>query len=543
MNLKNKTLYVVDIRSRQKKIKLIENDVQNIEILALTPYSTYLLDILNYKYDTFHKIISLKEFHRLRWKEYYKLEKLFLKAKNYSFLIRELAFILGYKVYIQLLFEYFEVKKKDGFKIIYITDVNFSKSNFTFNISNINEVIHIKTKNKLFSRVNNIIFILKYNFYQKNIKNKFLNILPTKLELNYDNENYRNIFESFNVINIKKDKVIYKEFSSFIEKIEKIFIKNESIEFTLKQLQEVLIKIKEDLLIKNTNLNVKLHPFTILYNNKNYLDILLYTKNKIPKIFMQHGSYLVETVFLKHGEIYPADINFVFNDYTKKLFERNGAKKVYSVGSVNFNYLIHNKKEKYDFLYIVYCTNYTYPGVFISTESSLQSVDGTDIYMRHKSIIELFGTQFRDKKICIKIQPGIFVGSMLYVPFFELSKKFKNITIEFTVPISKLIEKSTYIISDYFSSEFINREVHYKRDIILFKGLPFLLPKDVLDDMEKMFILVDTVNDLEEKVKNIEEITKNRKRYDDIIEYYSSKKCDTKKVVNDILKKELNARR
>ena len=43
-------------------------------------------------------------------------------------------------------------------------------------------------------------------------------------------------------------------------------------------------------------------------------------------------------------------------------------------------------------------------------------------------------------------------------------------------------------------------------------------------------------------MENIEKITKNRKRYDDIIEYYSSKKCDTKKVVTQILEKELNAR-
>jgi len=61
--------------------------------------------------------------------------------------------------------------------------------------------------------------------------------------------------------------------------------------------------------------------------------------------------------------------------------------------------------------------------------------------------------------------------------------------------------------------------------------------------MEKMFILVDDINELQEKIENIEEISKNRKRYDDIIEFYSSKNCDTKKVVNAILKKELNARR
>ena len=84
--------------------------------------------------------------------------------------------------------------------------------------------------------------------------------------------------------------------------------------------------------------------------------------------------------------------------------------------------------------------------------------------------------------------------------------------------------------------------MHYKRDIILFKGVPTPLPEKTIEDMKKMFILIDTLEDLKEKVANIEKIAKNRKRYDDIIEYYSSKKCDTKKVVTQILEKELNAR-
>ena len=101
-----------------------------------------------------------------------------------------------------------------------------------------------------------------------------------------------------------------------------------------------------------------------------------------------------------------------------------------------------------------------------------------------------------------------------------------------------LVEKSKYIISDYFSSEFLNRELHYQRDIILFSKTPTPLPKETIEDMKKMFILVDDINELQEKIENIEEISKNRKKYDEIIEYYSSRKCDTKRVVLDILKKE-----
>ncbi len=57
--------------------------------------------------------------------------------------------------------------------------------------------------------------------------------------------------------------------------------------------------------------------------------------------------------------------------------------------------------------------------------------------------------------------------------------------------------------------------------------------------MKKMFILVENIDDLEDKISKISKITKNRPRYSDIIEYYSSRKCDTKKVISEILHKEL----
>ena len=318
--------------------------------------------------------------------------------------------------------------------------------------------------------------------------------------------------------------------------------RDKQLDFISTRCKELLTTFKELMLNQKIESTTNINPFTFLSKNQNYLEILLYKENKIPKIFMQHGSYLHENIFLKYNEIYPADINFVFNDFTKRLFEKRGAKKVYSVGSLNINYPIIEKKRVYDFLYITYCSSYSHAGVYIGSESHLLSADGNNIFNRHKEIIELFGTKFKDKTICIKIQPGIFTGTIMYVPFLELSKKFKNITIEFSIPLGALIEKSEIIISDYFSTEFINRELHYKRNIILFQGLPIPLPKEIIEDMEKMFILVETIEDLETKIINLEEITKNRKRYPDIIEYYSSKKCDTKKIVTNILKKELHGR-
>ena len=206
-----------------------------------------------------------------------------------------------------------------------------------------------------------------------------------------------------------------------------------------------------------------------------------------------------------------------------------------------FNQPIKERKKVYDFLYITQGHDYMGNLQYVDFPNSLHSFDGYELYQRHKKVIHLFGTKFKDKNIIIRVHPAV-VTTGVYVPFWELAEPYPNITIDVSIPIQTLIEKSKYIISDYFTSEFINRELHYKRDIILFQGAPTPLPEETVEDMNKMFILVETVDDLEKKVSNIETITKDRPRYDDIIEYYSSKKCDTKKVVTEILEKELNAR-
>jgi hypothetical protein len=272
----------------------------------------------------------------------------------------------------------------------------------------------------------------------------------------------------------------------------------------------------------------------------------MYKSKKITFSY-QHGSYLYHTKNKELEDLYEVEIqntsiNLVFNDYTKKLLIDLGAKEVHCVGSILFNKKIKDINKDYDFLYITQGHDYIGNIQYVDFNDSMHTVDGYELYQRHKNIIKLFGTKFKDKEIMIRVHPAV-VTTGVYVPFWELSEQYPNITIDVSIPIHTLIEQSKYIISDYFTTEFINRELHYKRDIILFQGAPTPLPEETVEDMKKMFILVDTVEDLEEKVKNIETITKNRPRYDDIIEYYASKKCDTKKVVTEILKEELNERR
>lgn len=550
----DKYCYIIDIRLRQRKINLLNYIIDdNSTILSITPYSDYLLYSVNKKHFTFHDIILESEFNNIVLDEYKKIEKIFLDYEHYLFLMRDFALITTFEIYLKVLFDFLDKKKLEGYCIIYLTDaetaidegINDNKKSYIYNYKKIDKIIKIENKSYLFYQKNNFYSKIFAIYSTKNILikiyNRFINKSHNKIELSYDNSNFKEIYENIERISLKKHLSI-NDVDNFSSIMRDILIDKKEISFIKAKYNNILNNFKKYVLNSSNVLSIKIHPFIFLHKMENYIEILLYGKNKLPKVFMQHGSYTIENLFLKFSEIYPANINFVFNDFTKSLFEKRGAKKVYSVGSIDFNYPIIEKKKKYDFLYITECTNYNYTGTYVSTLSNTISIDGNNIYQRHKNIIELFGTKFKDKKICIKIQPGIMLGTMLYIPFLELSKKYKNVTIEFSIPIRKLISKSKYIISDYFSSEFIHRELHYKRDIILFNSAPLVLPEEIVDDMQKIFILVYTVDDLKEKVSNIETITKDRSRYDDIIEYYSSKKCDTKEMVKEILEKELNAR-
>ena len=148
---------------------------------------------------------------------------------------------------------------------------------------------------------------------------------------------------------------------------------------------------------------------------------LLYKSNNIPRLFWQHGSYFHEHIFLDYLEIAVADINFVINEYAKKLFLAEGAKSVYNVGSINFNKEIKDKKRVYDYIYIVNNMHYSWSCTYIDSSTASYTMDGNNLYKRHSDIIKLFGESFRDKKICIKMQPSI-VGELLYVPLLVLSR-------------------------------------------------------------------------------------------------------------------------
>ncbi|MCX6051230.1 MAG: hypothetical protein NTZ60_01840 [Campylobacterales bacterium] len=555
--MKNKYLYIIDIRFKQKReFNLLNYNIcKDSEIIALTPYSSYLLDSIDKKYDTFHDIIPIKEFRDNIIYECEKIEKLITDYKSFSYLFYYLVLIKTKQHYYKIVLNYIQKKKADKYNIVYISDtkaINKDMNNYDFMSNNINLIslfeevsnsIHIREKDNLFYFKQKIKILFSKIKHTTKILIKIKMLLfseKNQLNIYYDNVHFRSFF-------YKKEakEVTYKKIDEEYEDFKQCFldlVKEENFNSIINKMYDSFFSSLKNVLDTVPQKQIlKIQPFVFLSNNQEFIRTIIYEQNNISKVFMQHGSYIHENITLKYCEIYPADINFVFNDYTSELFKKREAKNVEVVGTVNFNKQYQDSKILYDYVYIAYCSSYAYPGTFIGMSGSTISMDGMSIYNRHKNIIELFGKMFTSKKLCIKIQPSMMTSHM-YVPFIELSKFYTNITIEFTTPLHSLIENSKYIISDYFSSEFSSREVHYKKDIILFQHSPFPIGEDIKEDMEKMFILCPDEKALIGIIQNIEILTKNRKRYDAIIEYYSSKKCDTVEKATLILEKEFNGR-
>ena len=491
----------------------------NAQVLALTPSAFYYLESREIKYISFHKIISTEKFRNdvltIGFDILKQNESKFTRAFS-----REILQYVSQFYIIENIVEY--IKNKNYNFVIFITDRGTlcdeifldNKYSLLARHYQFDEIVNIERKT---SKIKKLKLDKLKRYLLSQIVKKIINLIQhNHLRFDWDLLDIKNKRDFGNAIVAPKS----VDFDLSHKKFKNIEIQNISFE------------IKKGENIFNYLTFLESHVYVKAYE-------LYKTKEKL--FFFQHGSYLYKNIFLKYAEIELATINFVFNDYTKKLFEELGAKKVYSVGSILFNKPIKERIKEYDFLYITQGHDYSGNFQYVDFPNSLHSFDGYELYQRHKKIIKLFGEKFRDKKIIIRVHPTAITNGV-YVPFWELAKPYSNVIIDVSMPIHNLIEKSKYIISDYFTSEFINRELHYKRDIILFQGAPTPLPEETIEDMKKMFILVDTVDDLEKKVTNIEKITKNRIRYDDIIEYYSSKKCDTKKVVTEILEKELNAR-
>ncbi|MCF6768106.1 hypothetical protein L3V86_07010 [Thiotrichales bacterium 19S11-10] len=453
----------------------------------------------------------------------------------------EFSRILCFTAYTMVLLEYLK-SMKQTFGLSYMGDGNHFDS-FSMDFIRLpcieknlfDEVVWLNCNMK-FQRFYNYLIKLRVLIaqslpvYQK-IKWYFLKKIY-RVDLKYDNKQFSAFYTRLKPHTLTQPKYDPEEFKKFIDEIDKC-LDHDMPKIIKSWCDNLLIDLNKALQEINQSQKIKITAFTFLAGVKSYALKLLYNNNNIPVLITQHGSYVHENEALLSNEVLSADVNFVFNDYTKNLFLAHGAKNVKVIYSYDFNYEVLSRKYyKYDFLYITYCSVYIHTGAIDPIVNLDNIADSLAMYERHQNIIKLFGTSFPNLKICVKVLP-YFIDNGLHIPLKEIAKQYKNVKIEYIKPIKKLINLSRNIISDYFSSDFINYDLHLKKDIILFSHSPFPLKLDDLEKLSKMFILCKDEMQLEDILSNFKEITRNRVRHLDIIEYFSSKlkeNCEDAKV-------------
>lgn len=522
----NRKIVFLDLRKKINDEEVILSKVAGFdEVISLSPYSSYLLNKLSIEFLSFSDVEDDLSFHSKVIDKYKRIENhiQFCELENSRYILRDFAKYITYDQYLNVI-----KKKTENNESTYITDANENLS-FCVNTSlakfiKFDCTISLTQAEKIY-RWNKIKVIIG------KIRELKLNELIRRITIDkryiYDNKFY-----------IKKYKVKKVQLSSVVD-IEKLrgLILEVSRDILTDDILGKELKQEVSILIDQKTVGSEYIPFMYLHNREMYLRYELYKKNSVPVIIMQHGSYVHENYFLRYNEILAADVNLVFNSFTKKLFEDRGANKVYNVGSLNYDKKIKAKRKIYDYVYITYCTQYGYSGFYIGSEKSVISPVGDNIYNRHKEVIESFGVLHPDKKLCIKVQPGVFLGDQLYIPLKELASKYSNVTVKFEESLFSIIEKSKYIISDYFSSEFSNKYVLKNRDAIVFGDVIKFDTPEIERDMKDLFMVVDDISQMNNVVSNIDHYVKEKEatKTNFLIEKYSFDSRDTKKMVNEII--------
>jgi hypothetical protein len=542
----HKTILIVDARYKNQKAsneieKVVQKQTGEYEILALTPYSYYILDQIGLKYITFHDLISIDDFRSKVLKKYEKFSSLILEFKEYSYLMIEFAPIITYQSYSSVLCKFLKKNSNFGGDAIYITDTK-KVSQTVFNIkSNENGAIHyfsyisrtvyIGQKDLTFylgKKIENYIILIS----RKNLFLEIINKIRNVPKLHYDNIFFNDFFAALPRKKVKP--LLLNNYDEFKEKLWIQIDKSSFSDYIKIRFEEVVKQLDESIYRYKSLREINIEPMTYISSLDIMCRALLYRQNNIPVIIFQHGSNIHNNMFLKYGDVYYSDINLSYNEYSNKLYKKLGSRSAKVVGSILFNKNLCKTSEKFDYVYIPYCSNYEYSINRIDDTSEL-SIGGFSNYERHKYIIELFGQSFPDKKICIKLQAGT-VLNQLYVPLVELSMKYSNVYIEEFTPLQEIISQSKYIISDYFSSDFTNIRIHKCKGIILLNQ-DEIIDASIKHDMDKMFVRCDDIRKVEALISNSDEIFKNRKIESKIIENYASKVCNTKNIVNSIYKK------
>lgn len=498
-------------------------------VLAITPYASYLLDSLGIKYTCFSDIIPPEQFRNRVLERYENLRnnENDILSGYHGLIFPGIAPFITLDVFINIL------RSCLSENVTYISDNNRSHglferldTYFSFDVVRYLDVdrnyyrlswllkqksrLKISSLGKLF---NNDHFLYKCDIY-----------------------NVRHLFKNIN-IDVKTRKRIDTK------KVKKLITDSVINNRTIKNKINSLI---EDLLEPSSSTESNYAPFIALSGSVSINRYLNYKNSNIPTIFYQHGSYVHESLFNTDMEIKYADINFVYNNFTRDLFLKNGAKEVHVVGSTAYNYELKEKKAKYDVVYIAYCAQYNNVSFVVANDKTVSSPCGMTIYKRHSDVIKLFGEIYPDKKICIKLQEGLRKGNMQYVPLEELAENYSNITIEYFEPLKSIVSKSKVVLSDYFSSEFSNRNFLVNKEIYLFNDIIQLQSDEIADDVSKFINILNSFEDfcVTMECLEINKINKFDKETIKAIEYYSSSitkketECLIEKVIKNSIKRD-----
>ena len=308
-------LVILDIIANNfDEIKKYESIFDDSDVLALTPSGIYYLEHKNIVFKFFHDLVSTEEFRNITLDIYEKTLCNNSENKYFKGYFRDVAQVISQLLIVDKIKSYIE---DNTFKdVIYITDkiledslnleklVN-TKSLLTYFIE-FDSIIQIK-RNIIENKVSLYKKLQRYSF-SKLLKKVFLKL--SKKHLKYD-------WAELSIVSSKIDMVSDVEKIIFLVDTSKTkYVKNIKLEYSIQksksELSNLLTFMEKDIFNKIVNLS-----------NKDFY-------------FFQHGNYLYKNIFIKYSEIEHAKINFVFNDYTKKLFEDLGAKEVYSVGSIFF---------------------------------------------------------------------------------------------------------------------------------------------------------------------------------------------------------------
>lgn len=528
-----KKIAIVNFRRKIKSFETL-NLTGFDEVISLSPFSNFILSELCVSYVSYSEHECMAFFNKDIKDIYERVERdiLFKGLGDQKYYFRDLAKYLTYEKYLAGL-----MTLASGNRLIYVSDEVYEN---IFPYCDLNNFVEFEgfqlylNENKWFYFRNKIeANLAKINF--QNIKNFFLKSQRTKYL--YDNRFYEKEYKLYSVpVDTYLEKSMLKNENIYLL-VDK-YIKN-------KYLQKIAIKEFSSYELSQ-NKEDKYIPFMFLHGVAMYSRITAYKRANVKSIFMQHGSYIHENYFLKYSEAGGiADINLVFNDFTKTNFDSmlpmNSATKTIIVGTLLHRTRLRKtcKEYKYDYIYITDCSQYFYGGRYVGCIDNTPDCDALNIYRQHKDVINLFGEKFPKLKICIKIQPGIHLGKALYVPLLELAKQYPNVHIKFSKKLVKLIAESRRVLSDYFSTEFSNPYVLEGKDIIMFDNI-MPIADDIKQDINNLVILISSIEMLNEVLNNFEYYKSKLKKTSELIEKYSCKKdIDTYSLVKDVIKHEL----